>query len=512
MYILVVSLIVVLIILILFQVDSIYYLRRPHDLVAFLKQHDYRELITDINAQLVALQLEITDKVQQSTLFQVEIMYHTECLIYYSVKEEDMYSTIKDKKYFNRINTKRINHKNIMNNNANNNHQNNNYNNNDGASGSGTANAFDHEHYPICEDVPFSMALFEHLESMGVMRRKRLTMSPEIKLHADEFGILKESFVRMLALGLKQEPLSWKYALLSSYFWRAKGNARRAVECARRAIYLAPRKYLDIPFLSLGTILQRSNRSRDALVLMQAAVDHANDVIENHIGLGNALFYTSDFHGAMKHYEYAAHFDDHYAKRLEFLRKSTNCFRNIKMKLKEIERQVEEVFSLLDRYKANQTKLEEYLGKVLNEQVPIGKRLADPSFDAYSHQLLQRGQYCTTKMLPDAKEPILFCDFYTDLQQQLEKEDLIVDIVHHFADAAPKFIENFSLGVYRYLDIEHYVENASTTSLTNGGSSHMTNRANDESMPLIGASNDAELTVISAPATKTTTTTSTTSK
>lgn len=60
----------------------------------------------------MALQLEITDKVQQSTLFQVEIMYHTECLIYYSVKEEDMYSTIKDKKYFNRINTKRINLKN----------------------------------------------------------------------------------------------------------------------------------------------------------------------------------------------------------------------------------------------------------------------------------------------------------------------------------------------------------------------------------------------------------------
>lgn len=431
-----------------FQVDSIYYLRRPDDLVAFLKQHDYRELITDINAQLVALQLEITDKVQQSTLFQVEIMYHTECLIYYSVKEEDMYSTIKDKKYFNRINTKRINNKNS----------------DVGVGGGGGGNSgggaslHDHEYYPICEDVAFSMATFEHLESMA--RRKRLTMLPEVKLHTDEFGILKEGFVRMLTVGLKQEPLSWKYALLSSYFWRAKGNARRAVECARRAIYLAPRKYLDIPFLSLGTILQRANRSRDALVVMQAAVDHAGDVVENHIGLGNSLFFTSDFHGAIKRYEHAANFDDHYAKRLEFLKKSTSCFKNIKMKLQEIERQVDEVFSLLDRYKANQTKLEEYLGKVLNEQVPIGKRLADPSFDAYSHQLLQRGQYCTTKIVPDAKEPILFCDFYTDLQQQLEKEDLIVDIVHHFADAAPKFIENFSLGVYRYLDIEHFVENA----------------------------------------------------
>lgn len=402
--------------------------------MAFLKQHDYRELITDINTQLVALQLEITDKVQQSTLFQVEIMYHTECLIYYSVKEEDMYTSIKDKKYFNRINTKRIHHK--------------------------SNDVKTSDPHPVCEDVPFSMATFEHLDSM--MGRKRLVMAPEVKLHLEEFGIMKENFVRMLTFGLKQEPLSWKYALLSSYYWRAKGNARRAVECTRRAIFLAPRKYLDVALLSLGTILQRANKSQDALVVMQAAVDHAGDVVENQIGLANALFYASDFHGAIKRYEHAATFDEHYAKRLDFLRKSTTCFKNIKLKLQEIIRQVDEVFGLLDRYKSNQTKLEEYLGKVLSEQVPIGKRLSDPSFDAYSHQLLQRGQYCTTKIVPDAKEPVLFCDFYTDLQQQLEKEDLIVDIVQHFAEAAPKFIENFSLGVYRYLNIENYIDNEST--------------------------------------------------
>lgn len=95
--------------------------------------------------------------------------------------------------------------------------------------------------------------------------------------------------------------------------------------------------------------------------------------------------------------------------------------------------------------------------------MPIPKRLADPNFDAYSHDLLHRGQYCKPKDIAKSKDPILFCDFYTDLQSQLQKEDLIVDIVHHFADAAPKFIENFSLGVYRYLNIEDYNE------VNNGG-------------------------------------------
>lgn len=345
-------------------------------------------------------------------------MSHTECLIYYSIKEEEMYSTLKDKKYLNRINTKRMITK--------------------------SNDVKRTELYPLCDDVPFSMSCFEHLQSM--VQRKRLQMAPELSLHAEEFGIMKESFVKMITLGLKQEPLSWKYPVLGSYYWRAKGNAKRAIECARRAIYLAPRKYLDIPFLSLGTVLQRTNRSQDALVVMQAAAKHASDVLENQVGLGNALFLTSDFSNALKCFKNAVSIDEQYAKRVEFMQKSMSCFKIIKFKLNEFERQVAEIFTLLEYYKSNQTRLEDYLNRVLGEQVPIGKRLADPSFDIYSHHLLHRGQYCRTKEMPDSKEPILFCDFYTDLQSQLQKENLIIDIVNHFGDAAPKFKDNFSLG------------------------------------------------------------------
>lgn len=410
----------------LFQVDSIFYLQRPNDLVAFLNQFDYRQIINSINAQLLALQMEITDKVQQSTFFQVEIMSHTECLIYYSLRDEELYSTLKDKKYFNRINTKRMITK--------------------------SSESKRGDSHPVCDDVPFSLSCFEHLQSM--INRKRLHMSPEISLQSDEIGVTKDSFVKMITFGLKQEPLSWKYPVLASYYWRARGNAKRAADCARRAIYLAPRKYLDISLLSLGTILQRCNRTRDASVVMHSAYNHAPDVFENAIGLGNALFMISDFNGALKMYKNALALEPNFGDRLEFMQKSMACFKVIKQKLKEFQSQVDDIFIHLFYYKQNQTKLEDYLNRVLNEQVPIGKRLADPSFDVYSHHLLHRGQYCKTKEIPDSKEPILFCDFYTDLQSQLQKEDLIVDIVHHFADAAPKFIDNFSLGVFRNLDIE----------------------------------------------------------
>lgn len=421
-----------------FQVDSIFYLQRPDDLVAFLNQFDYRQTINAINSHLLSLQMEITDKVQQSTFFQVEIMSHTECLIYYSLKDDEMYSTLKDKKYFNRINTKRMITK--------------------------SSESKRGDLYPVCDDVPFSLSCFEHLQSM--VNRKRLHMQPEIPLQSDEIGVMKDSFIKMITFGLKQEPLSWKYPVLASYYWRARGNAKRAIECSRRAIYLAPRKYLDIPLLSLATILQRTNKTLDSSIVMQNAYNHAPEVFENAIGLGNALFMISNFNGALKMYKNALALEPNFAERLEFIQKSMACFKVIKQKLKEFQQQVDDIFTLLNNYKQNQTKLEDYLNRVLNEQVPIGKRLADPSFDIYSHHLLHRGQYCKTKEIPDSKEPVLFCDFYTDLQSQLQKEDLIVDIVHHFAEAAPKFIDNFSLGVYRYLNIESF-EDPDTERLLN---------------------------------------------
>lgn len=441
-------------------------MRRPDDLVAFLHQFDYKQTINAINGQLLSLQLEITDKVQQSTFFQVEIMSHTECLIYYSLKEEDMYSTLKDKKYLNRINTKRMT--------------------------SRSNEARQTEQQPTCDDVPFSMSCFDHLPAM--VNRKRVAMAPELQLHSDEIGVMRDGFVKMVALGLKQEPLSWKYPVLASYYWRGRGSARKAIECARRAIYLAPRKYLDIPFLSLGTILQRANRSADALIVMQAAEKHASDVFENQVGLGNAQFLTSDFDSALKSFRNAVAIDELFGKRLEFIHKSMTCFKTIKQKLNEFERQVAEIFALLESYKSNQTNLEDYLNRVLGEQVPIGKRLADPSFDIYSHHLLHRGQYCKTKETPDSKEPILYCDFYTDLQSQLQKEDLIVDIVHHFADAAPKFIENFSLGIYRHLDIQDYDE---STVDRGGSAAHANdgpaNKSTDEDVAVPSDNNQSQL-------------------
>jgi hypothetical protein len=75
-------------------------------------------------------------------------------------------------------------------------------------------------------------------------------------------GLSANNFPYIMYTLLKQNPGSWKNYLLSSYYWRFKGNAREAIgewlgrgshegqlnvfespECARRAVHLAPRKF-----------------------------------------------------------------------------------------------------------------------------------------------------------------------------------------------------------------------------------------------------------------------------
>lgn len=130
-------------------------------------------------------------------------------------------------------------------------------------------------------------------------RHKSLKMDAEESLGLPELGISSSNFPYIIYTGLKNNPNSWKLYTLSSYYWRFKGNAKEAVECARRAVYLAPRKYKDIPLLSLGTILQRSNFINDSVIVLGAAVEHSPNIPENQVALANSLMMLSKFNKSL---------------------------------------------------------------------------------------------------------------------------------------------------------------------------------------------------------------------
>lgn len=416
-----------------FQIDSPFFLRRPHDLVAFLRQSEYLQLIILLNAKLLLLKTELVKKMEQSNTYTIDFMYQTECIINYLVQETDMYSTLKAKKYFNRINTKKYNRQ---------------------PDTTATPNTITKASLPVCESIGFCMACMDHLESMT--NRQKLEMTPELTLNAKELGL--SSMNEILVTGLRNDPQSWKYPVLSSFFWRSLGMASQAMECARRAVFLSPRKYKDIALLSMGTILQRSNRSNDALTVLHAAADHAPNVVENQVALANGYFLVSDFNRSIDCFEIAKVLDPNYTEKEKYMRKSMTCFKYIKMKLKQIERQLMDMKTDLISFTEGKEYLDKYYAKLLTEQVPIGARLSEPSFDVHSHHLLHHGQYCSIRKTPHSKEPVLFCDFYSDLQMQLNK-DSTIDTIQNYIDTKTEFIKNqwnLSLGAYKNLDIESF--------------------------------------------------------
>lgn len=409
-------------------------MKRPDDLNAFLRQSDYLHLIAMLNAKLLVIKTELIKKMEQSNAYTIDFMYQTECIINYFLQDYDMYSTLKSKKYLNRIVAKKFQR-----------------------NSDAELEALRHV-MPICEEVPPTLACFDHLNSMA--NRTQLDMKPEHSLSAKELGLfVQPHFVETLVLGMRNEPLAWRHPLLSSYFWRARGAAPKALACARRALYLSQRKHRDIALLSVGTILQRSNRTRDALVVLTAARDHAPAVAENQVAAANAYFLASDFNRSVQAFELARRQDDTYAEREAHVRKSMACFKFIKTKLRQIEKQLVDMRTDLASFVYEKGLLNEYYAKLLDAQVPIAQRLAeDRSFDRYAHQLLNRSQYCAVRKTGDGGQPVLTCDFYSELQLQLNK-DTTIDTIQNYIETKMDFIRNqweLSLGVYKYRDIESY--------------------------------------------------------
>jgi hypothetical protein len=72
--------------------------------------------------------------------------------------------------------------------------------------------------------------------------RANLSASPELNLATP---LLEDRdvahFGRQVALGLERNSTSWLHHNLASIYWRIRGDSPNAVECARKAVYFAPR-------------------------------------------------------------------------------------------------------------------------------------------------------------------------------------------------------------------------------------------------------------------------------
>lgn len=134
---------------------------------------------------------------------------------------------------------------------------------------------------------------------------------------------------------------------------------------------LAPREYRDIPLLSLGVILQQTKNFNDSLVVLNTAIDHQHNIAENQIALGNALFLFSDFNRSMECYETARALDPVYYDKVEYIKKSIKCFRDLKITLQLMEALLAQIEPELHRSTELKRNFEEYNERINREQVSV---------------------------------------------------------------------------------------------------------------------------------------------
>ena len=88
--------------------------------------------------------------------------------------------------------------------------------------------------------------------------RTNLTSSPELSLVASVLGDRDiAQFGRQVAVGLQRNSTSWLHHNLASVYWRIRGDAPNAIECARKAVHFAPR-YKKVYYI-LKNILKYEN-------------------------------------------------------------------------------------------------------------------------------------------------------------------------------------------------------------------------------------------------------------
>ncbi|XP_014358133.2 tetratricopeptide repeat protein 17 [Papilio machaon] len=317
------------------RVDSPFELARPYDLLAFLDQETYWNEIFDIYNDLSKRQIlidKLWNDVDKNTDIGLLVLSDRNCLRAGQLKQLDWYVSYSD----------------------------------DGSSRNipdyvyqVTRPLFTLDlHVPDCKKISsliFSMSTFEHLESM--IHRNNLTMVGEEHLPEKVAPIMTlDQFGNWVARILKKNNTSWLHYHMASMYWRVRGKAPKAIECSRRAIHYAPREYKDLALLGLGTILHVSKMTEDAVIVLNAAVDHNPNSYLNHFHLANAYAVLCDFNNTSRHLNDCLKLNPTFAIAIKH-RHGANCLGNVWQRLIVVKKALNQLRDELVTYRQKEVQM-----------------------------------------------------------------------------------------------------------------------------------------------------------
>lgn len=335
------------------QTDSVYNLRRPYDLVAFMKQEQRASMLNDLKKELLNRKDEIDrNEDRDSGLEQKFYKTNPDCIeAGKPLPEFDLYiSTVLP------LENKGIRPEEHI---------------------DVTSSPSSNPRQPDCTafmDLEFSMHAFEHLE--GLKARTNLTGSPELGLkNAITHRESVDDYGHMVFEAMMKNKTSWILYNMAAFYWRIKGNPYHAVECIRRALHHSPRLQKDVALISLANIMHRARFSNEAAILVHAALEVSKELNVNHFTLGNIYAVLGEYNKSIICFENTLKIQPDFeaaSKR----RHAVLCHSKLEMALEAQHRSLQRTLEDLKDYQRKHDLYQSQSDKLLAEQVPHEVKIA----------------------------------------------------------------------------------------------------------------------------------------
>ncbi|XP_004535314.1 uncharacterized protein LOC101462597 [Ceratitis capitata] len=139
----------------------------------------------------------------------------------------------------------------------------------------------------------------------------------------------------------------------------------------------------------------------------------------------------------------------------------TQPMQNLINSLEALTKQTSRMYSYLEfvkdelkEFRKLKTQITQHHEKLIQQQVPLAARQLDEKTN--NEDFLKRGQYCSTRTLSSTEDPVLFCDFYSDMQMRLEGKDVDPEALERDWQLTSESVLNqvTSLNVQQRLNLE----------------------------------------------------------
>ncbi|CAH0389553.1 unnamed protein product [Bemisia tabaci] len=383
------------------QLDSVYHLRAPHDLIAFLNQEKRVEKLEEYYAQMLEKVSMINRKrLDLDGVTEVESkLYATDadCLNTDEPLNADdlafsFFDDGKDLEEFKRLES----------------------------SPGKTASHL--ESLPDCSrfsSLEFSLATFPHLQVLTEEWHLEDNQIVE-KLPSD---IFKYSEIgQILNYELSMNSTSWFHYNLAAIFWRKKGKPNKAIDCAKRAVHFSSRRYKDISLLNLGSLLRYNEYLVEAAIVLHAALDHAPQKPLIHFTLANVYLFLGEFNRSIVFYDNVLHLQPDW-RAAQRIRHFVGCNWKHQSNLKLLRDNLHDILHHSHEYQELQMKWLKLHEELLSQVMPLELRLIRQ--DAVSSFLANKSLLSKTCGYNKRDgELILKCDFIPNKLSSMHEKQL----------------------------------------------------------------------------------------